>query len=216
MATSHSFPSRIPVARPSTVPGNTVSSHYKTPRTTTTETLPPNQPLTYSSVPSNEREAVRLRFTCSTPTFNQSTKFSQLARHVQAIPISPMIQRGKDMCARRRFTDHKTGSTKQRGSPPLRSTARRRASSRGCVVLKRVSDRRRRAQRASARRAPAPTPSSSTKSRCSLRCSRPAHAPSTITATMTTPSRWTTGFTRPVAPNHSKYSANPYRNTCWT
>ncbi|KAJ6469460.1 hypothetical protein C8R45DRAFT_1105317 [Mycena sanguinolenta] len=69
-----------------------------------------------------KREAIALRATCSTPTFNQSTKFSSLV--VSEGPANPFMQRGHGICTIPRYTDYKT-ALEDEGSPPTRGLNRK-------------------------------------------------------------------------------------------
>ncbi|KAJ7036686.1 hypothetical protein C8F04DRAFT_1094096 [Mycena alexandri] len=51
------------------------------------------------------KAALSIRSTCSTPTFNQSSKFSNLA--ACDAPTSPMMHRGQGICNLPRYTDYK-------------------------------------------------------------------------------------------------------------
>ncbi|KAF8175725.1 hypothetical protein K438DRAFT_1847598 [Mycena galopus ATCC 62051] len=95
----------------------------------------PARPLPYSLSPNSEpyahslasddaqdkREALALRVTCTTPAFNQSTKFSSLAPSDQ--PANPFMHRGHGICTIPRYTDYKT-ALEDEGSPPTRSASR--------------------------------------------------------------------------------------------
>ncbi|KAJ7770080.1 hypothetical protein B0H16DRAFT_1777184 [Mycena metata] len=61
------------------------------------------------------RAALSIRLTCSTPAFNQSSKFSNLASC--DAPTSPMMHRGQGICNLPRYTDYK--DTIDRDGSPL-------------------------------------------------------------------------------------------------
>ncbi|KAF7338705.1 hypothetical protein MSAN_02192700 [Mycena sanguinolenta] len=78
---------------------------------------------TCSSISDDEekREAIALRATCTTPTFNQSTKFSSLV--ASEGPSNPFMQRGHGICTIPRYTDYKT-ALEDEGSPPTPGASR--------------------------------------------------------------------------------------------
>ncbi|KAJ7082920.1 hypothetical protein B0H15DRAFT_852033 [Mycena belliarum] len=76
------------------------------------DSLPPTDNSQPEKIPSTndeqrKMEGLRTRLTCSTPAFNQSTKFSYLAPALE-LPASPMMQRGQGICNLWRYTDYKS------------------------------------------------------------------------------------------------------------
>ncbi|KAJ7470948.1 hypothetical protein FB451DRAFT_1252573, partial [Mycena latifolia] len=126
MVKSRSAPSRIPVPRSFTVPTTPV------PNTSTPSPLPTPRPKlerTHSTKDLRKIAALSVRLTCSTPTFNQSTKFAHLAS-AHHVPDSPMMQRGQGICNLWRYTDYKTTlAADEPTSPPSSSGSLSRKSS---------------------------------------------------------------------------------------
>ncbi|KAJ6520806.1 hypothetical protein DFH09DRAFT_226684 [Mycena vulgaris] len=117
MATTLPPPSRIPVPRSFTAPTTPALNTFKS-------SSPPtalNAKLEKISASERKIAALSARITCSTPTFNQSTKFSHLAS-AHRLPESPMMQRGQGICNLWRYTDYKTTLAADESSPTASSS----------------------------------------------------------------------------------------------
>ncbi|KAJ7651165.1 hypothetical protein FB45DRAFT_32043, partial [Roridomyces roridus] len=139
--------SRIPIFRPFTPPATPlVISKPLTP-----DSSPRSSQSEDDSSTDEERraEAIRIRLTCSTPTFNQSTKFLHLVSTGGKDPLLPGIQRGQGIGGLKRYTDYKEtltdGVVPSPSSPTLtRKPSRLRMTLRRAKTMAslRTSDRR--------------------------------------------------------------------------
>ncbi|KAJ7913009.1 hypothetical protein B0H13DRAFT_2005720 [Mycena leptocephala] len=101
--------SRIPVPRSITAPATPMVPNTSKSSASTTSIYPSydSEPETTYYIDDEKRiEALTVRLTCTTPTFNQSTKLSNLASG--CAPTSPMMHRGQGICNLPRYTDYKT------------------------------------------------------------------------------------------------------------
>ncbi|KAJ7651142.1 hypothetical protein FB45DRAFT_889769 [Roridomyces roridus] len=141
--------SRIPIFRPFTPPATPlVISKPLTP-----DSSPRSSQSEDDSSTDEERraEAIRVRLTCSTPTFNQSTKFLHLVSTGGKDPLLPGIQRGQGIGGLKRYTDYKetltdgvvpspSSPTLTRKPSRLRMTLRRAKTMASLRTLDRRSD----------------------------------------------------------------------------
>ncbi|KAJ7131959.1 hypothetical protein C8R46DRAFT_1048480 [Mycena filopes] len=101
-------PSRIPIPRSSSTATATSAHTFKS--ATDYPAYDSDSDMDPTSEDERRRAALSIRLTCSTPTFNQSNKFSKLA--ACDAPASPMMHRGEGICNLPRYTDYK-----ENGSP---------------------------------------------------------------------------------------------------
>ncbi|KAJ7503371.1 hypothetical protein B0H11DRAFT_582340 [Mycena galericulata] len=100
------------------VPETSPSTPYKSP------TFDSRSDDNFSSDAELKAQALSLRLTCPTPTFNQFTKFTHLASGHADVPVPPTTQRGEGTCNFRQYADYKTTFTDVTSPPTSEASSR--------------------------------------------------------------------------------------------